>query len=76
MVRKPSEVMIISVKNFVLGDLPAGRYQIFIYFNMRKYQTEIQIHPGLITFFSFTGYHGFGNVLPVEDNQDWLIPLQ
>jgi murein DD-endopeptidase MepM/ murein hydrolase activator NlpD len=63
-------------ENFVLSDLPAGRYQITAYFNSKKYQQEVQIHPGMITFFSFNGTQGFGKALSLEGNQDWLIPLE
>ena len=63
-------------ENFVLSDLPAGRYRISIYFNMIKQQAEIQINPGLITFFTFTGHLGFSNALPSQSAQDWLVPSQ
>jgi murein DD-endopeptidase MepM/ murein hydrolase activator NlpD len=62
------------LENFVLSDLPAGRYQITIYFNMRKYQQEIQINQGLITTFAFSGYLGFVDVSPTVASQDWLVP--
>jgi len=63
------------VENFVLSDLPAGRYQITIYFNMRKYQQEVQINQGLITTFSFSGWLGFNNSIPTVPTEDWLIPV-
>jgi murein DD-endopeptidase MepM/ murein hydrolase activator NlpD len=61
-------------ENFVLSDLPAGSYRITIYFNMKKYQQIINIYPGSITYFSFTGRQGFASELPQEDNREWLLP--
>jgi murein DD-endopeptidase MepM/ murein hydrolase activator NlpD len=63
------------LENFVLGDLPTGKYQITIYFNMRKYQQEIQINQGLITTFSFSGYLGFVEVTSTKTSEDWLVPV-
>lgn len=46
-------------ENLVIGDLPAGRYEIQIAYLGRKYIQEINIYPGAVTYFSFMGRSGF-----------------
>ena len=46
-------------ENLVVSDLPAGRYEIMINYLSRIYRQEINIQPGLVTYFSFRGRNGF-----------------
>jgi hypothetical protein len=45
-------------ENLVLGDLPAGDYTIWLPYDGSTYNTDITIHPGMVTFFSFHGKNG------------------
>jgi murein DD-endopeptidase MepM/ murein hydrolase activator NlpD len=46
-------------ENIVLGDLPAGRYLMFIDFEDVDIRTEIDIYPGQVTFFTYDNQDGF-----------------
>jgi hypothetical protein len=46
-------------ENLVVSDLPAGRYEIVINYLSRIYRQEINIQPGLVSYFSFRGRNGF-----------------
>lgn len=54
-------------ENFVLGDLPAGRYQIAIPYVVGTLSTEIDIKAGTITYFNFQGTNGFNSEWPPID---------
>lgn len=45
-------------ENFVLSDLPAGRYEIYIPYEGSTFKKEIQIFPGGVSYFSFRGFYG------------------
>ena len=51
-------------ENVVLGDLPAGVYELNIPYGALNRKVNIQILPGQITDFSFFGYTGFDFSLP------------
>jgi murein DD-endopeptidase MepM/ murein hydrolase activator NlpD len=46
-------------ENVVLGDLPAGVYELNIPYGALNRKQNIQILPGQITYFSFYGYNGY-----------------
>lgn len=46
-------------ENVVLGDLPAGVYELNIPYGALNRKVDIQILPGQITYFSFFGYGGY-----------------
>jgi murein DD-endopeptidase MepM/ murein hydrolase activator NlpD len=50
-------------ENVVLGDLPAGVYELNIPYGALNRKVNIQILPGQITYFSFRGYY-FYNFAP------------
>jgi len=52
-------------ENMVLSDLPAGPYTVFVTAGEQILKTEIEIHPGEITYFTFRGDQGFSFGLPV-----------
>lgn len=67
-------------ENLVIGDLPAGIYQLRTSYAGTRHSAEIEIHPGLVTFFNFRGWNSFSLELPptpgieytpqpIEDNQ-------
>ncbi|MEX2143291.1 MAG: M23 family metallopeptidase [Anaerolineales bacterium] len=53
-------------ENLLLGDLPAGRYELSIPYLAVWRRAEIEIKPGAVTFFEFKGVDGFSFDLPVE----------
>jgi murein DD-endopeptidase MepM/ murein hydrolase activator NlpD len=52
-------------ENLVLGNLPAGIYELNIPYAALNRKINIQILPGQITYFTFTGYSGYDFTLPV-----------
>jgi hypothetical protein len=53
-------------ENFVLSDLPAGRYEIAIPFLSVWRRVEVEVKPGAVTYFHFLGSEGFSFALPTE----------
>lgn len=51
-------------ENLVLGDLPAGDYEVLIDYAGTKYNLDVRIHPGLVTYFTFRGKNGYKTDLP------------
>ncbi len=51
-------------ENLVLGDIPAGIYQILIPYSGINYNWDIEIRPGAISYFTFRGNLGFDTTLP------------
>jgi murein DD-endopeptidase MepM/ murein hydrolase activator NlpD len=48
-------------ENVVLGDLPAGFYNVWINFEGVLYKTYLEIEAGRVTYFTFWGRNGFDN---------------
>lgn len=46
-------------ENFLLNDLPAGRYEVAIPYVYGTHRMEIDIRPGTVSYFSFHGYDSF-----------------
>ena len=57
-------------ENVVLGDLPAGIYELNVPFGALNRKVNIQILPGQITYFSFQGYKFFDFTLPSISEPD------
>ena len=51
-------------ENAVIGDLPAGKYVVWIKYEETVYDKLIEVRPGLVTYFRFIGIRGF--------DVDWL----
>ena len=51
-------------ENMVLGDLPAGVYELNIRYKGVSKKVNLQILPGQITYFSFFGYNGYNFAQP------------
>ena len=61
-------------ENLVLSDLPAGLYKITMEYNDKKLQYWVDIYPGQITYFTFTGEDGLKVVSPPVPTLDFLQP--
>ncbi|MDX1437085.1 MAG: hypothetical protein R3335_09755, partial [Anaerolineales bacterium] len=61
-------------ENLVIGDLPAGVYQIRIPFYGVIFEQDIQIIPGRVTYFTFEGYKGYGDPSPPVDDLEFVPP--
>jgi hypothetical protein len=61
-------------ENLVISDLPAGRYTISINYLSRIYRREIEIYPGMVTYFSFRGRSGFTSEAPPLPGGDFKPP--
>lgn len=58
-------------ENLVIGDLPAGLYEIWVEYLGKTYDLEVEIKPGLVTFFSFRGSRGFNTFVPTPPGIDF-----
>lgn len=61
-------------ENMVLGDLPAGLYKVTLKFDGKNRQTWMEIYPGQVTFFTFTGDKGYALSRPATPMLDILPP--
>lgn len=60
-------------ENLALSDLPAGDYTIKVEYKDGNYLSDITIHPGAITYFSFRGEWGYKlNPPPTPSPNEWL----
>ncbi|MFN2198161.1 MAG: peptidoglycan DD-metalloendopeptidase family protein [Anaerolineales bacterium] len=57
-------------ENVVMGDLPAGKYQLDINYGDEKYSKVIEIVPGAVSYFTFRGQDGFTLDLPPTPTAD------
>lgn len=70
-------------ENVVLGDLPAGLYKLTLHYVDEKdpikekdRQTWVEIYPGQVTYFTFTGNDGFDICRPLAPTLDFLpVPV-
>jgi murein DD-endopeptidase MepM/ murein hydrolase activator NlpD len=56
-------------ENLVIGDLPAGKYNLRIAYAGLYFTQEIEIQPGLVTYFNFYGKGGFELGSPSEQEE-------
>lgn len=59
-------------ENLVLGDLPAGIYKVSFRFEDRLRQTWVEVFPGQVAYFTFTGERGFSSERPPVPTLDFL----
>ncbi len=59
-------------ENLVVGDLPAGRYEIRTSYVGKLYTLEFEVNPGRVSFISFQGRNGFGQTLPPLPGADFI----
>ncbi|MDZ4159968.1 MAG: peptidoglycan DD-metalloendopeptidase family protein, partial [Anaerolineaceae bacterium] len=63
-------------ENLALSDLPSGEYQITLEYLEDEFSTEISIHPGAISYFTFRGKQGFDHSPPPgEAEAAWYRPI-
>lgn len=62
-------------ENVVISDLPAGRYTVVINYWGKDISQEIEIKPGLVSFFSFYGQEGFSLDPPSLPGADFAPPI-
>lgn len=60
-------------ENFAISDLPAGRYELEIYYRWRTYRTQVDLLPGQTTYIVFKGRAGFV-IEPEIPNGEWTAP--
>lgn len=60
-------------ENFVIGDLPAGEYQISFTYEEQNYAQIITINPGVVSFFQFQPKAGF-TFTPPGDASTFTFP--
>ncbi len=51
-------------ENLVISDLPAGRYEIRVLYLSKMYTMEIDIYPGMVSYFTFRGRAGLNQEPP------------
>jgi hypothetical protein len=51
-------------ENLVIGDLPAGNYEVWVEYLGTTYNLKLKINPGVVNYFSFKGRHGFSPLYP------------
>jgi murein DD-endopeptidase MepM/ murein hydrolase activator NlpD len=59
-------------ENLVLSDLPAGLYKIALEYNDKNLQFWVDIYPGQVTYFTFSGEDGFQVIPPPVPTLDFL----
>jgi murein DD-endopeptidase MepM/ murein hydrolase activator NlpD len=63
-------------ENLVLGDIPAGDYEVWIPFAGTTYNLIIHIAPGMVSYFTFKGRNGFKTALPPTPTVDVMLPSE
>lgn len=63
-------------ENLVLGDLPAGRYEVWVPYEGSTYNLEIDISPGRVSYFTFHGRGGFHTDIPPTPGTEFIPPEQ
>jgi murein DD-endopeptidase MepM/ murein hydrolase activator NlpD len=61
-------------ENLVVGDMPAGTYLIRVAFGGVFFSANIEVHPGLVNYFTFTGYKGISIQTPAPPGAEFTPP--
>jgi murein DD-endopeptidase MepM/ murein hydrolase activator NlpD len=61
-------------ENLVISDLPAGQYEIEINYLSKIYTLDIEIRPGMVSYFSFRGRSGYTSESPPLPGSDFEPP--
>jgi murein DD-endopeptidase MepM/ murein hydrolase activator NlpD len=61
-------------ENMVIGDLPAGEYEVFIEYEEVLNKYNIEVLPGMVTFFRYVGSEGFELELPPTPDPGFIPP--
>jgi len=62
-------------ENLVMGDLPAGSYRVWTRFEGTTYAIEIEITPGMVSYFTFWGINGFKSGDPPAPAVNFDLPV-
>jgi murein DD-endopeptidase MepM/ murein hydrolase activator NlpD len=63
-------------ENLVVGDLPAGSYEIRIAYAGYNYVLPMQILPGVVNYFSFQIRKGYSTALPPAPGAEYTPPVE
>ena len=64
-------------ENLVIGDMPAGSYILRTDFGGVGFKAPIEVHPGVVNYFTFRGYWGFTIEPPAAPGADFTpAPLE
>lgn len=63
-------------ENMVLGDLPAGSYEVWIAYGGATYNLEVEIRPGMVSYFRFKGKNGYKTELPPSPDVTFTPPVE
>jgi murein DD-endopeptidase MepM/ murein hydrolase activator NlpD len=58
-------------ENLLIGDLPAGSYVLRAVFGGMNFSIPIEVHPGMVNYFSFRGFSGFSLEPPAAPGMDF-----
>ena len=58
-------------ENLVVGDLPAGIYELRAAYAGFNHTYQVEIYPGLVSYFNFSGWDGFQGGLPPAPGVDF-----
>lgn len=61
-------------ENLVLGDLPAGNYELWLPYEGTTYNTDIVINPGMVSYFTFRGRNGLNTDPPATPQPEFTPP--
>jgi murein DD-endopeptidase MepM/ murein hydrolase activator NlpD len=61
-------------ENIVIGDLPAGLYEIRIAYGGFLRTQQVEIKPGLVSYFTFQGHRSFGPSEPPTTQAEFPFP--
>jgi murein DD-endopeptidase MepM/ murein hydrolase activator NlpD len=61
-------------ENLVIGDLPAGNYEVWTEYDSTIYKIILRIDPGKVTFFRLLGKRGLYLTPPPTPNPNFLPP--
>jgi murein DD-endopeptidase MepM/ murein hydrolase activator NlpD len=61
-------------ENIVISDLPAGLYEIRIAYAGFLRTQQVEIKPGLVSYFTFQGYRSFGPSVPPSTQVEFPFP--
>jgi hypothetical protein len=62
-------------ENMVIGDLPAGRYLVWIPYESFIQSYEVEVRAGMVTYFEFNGKDGFSDDQPPTPAPDFTPPI-
>lgn len=63
-------------ENMVIGDLPAGSYSFWIEYKGKTFKQDLQVIPGMVSYFTFHGEKGFSTEPPKKNNSTFQPPDQ